>query len=162
VRDSVKKGRALEISRMIGRSLRCVVDLPALGERQVIIDCDVIQADGGTRTASITGAYVALYDALRGLVKKGVLPRVPMTRACAAVSIGIVGGELLVDLCYEEDARADVDMNLVMDSEGSVIEIQGCAEGRAFPRPLLNTMLDMGEKAIGELIAVQKEALARD
>jgi ribonuclease PH len=161
VRESVKKGRALEISRLIGRSLRCVVDLGALGERQVIIDCDVIQADGGTRTASITGAYVALYDALMTLVTRGVLSKTPLRRSCAAVSIGIVDGEILLDLCYDEDARADVDMNLVMDSAGCLIEIQGCAEGQAFPRRLLDSMLDMGQEAIQQLIKVQNEALGR-
>ncbi len=161
IRDNVKKGRALEISRLIGRSLRCVMDLTALGERQVIVDCDVLQADGGTRTASITGAYVALHDALSVLVKRGSLPRLPMIGQCAAVSVGVVDGEARLDLCYEEDFRADVDMNLVMREDGTFIEIQGSAEGAAFSRTLLDQMLDAGAAGIRSLMRIQNEALER-
>ena len=170
-RDAAKKGRAMEISRLIGRSLRSVVDLNALGERQILVDCDVIQADGGTRTASVTGAYVALYDALKSLVQSGVLTKIPLVGQCAAVSIGIVDGVPLLDLCYEEDFRAEVDMNLVMrrevtpgsacDGAVNIVEVQGTAERQAFPRTLLNTMLDMGERGICSLFALQNEVLGR-
>ncbi len=161
-RDATKKGRALEISRLIGRSLRSVIDLAALGERQVIVDCDVIQADGGTRTAAVTGGYVALHDAMSGLVAQGVLPVSPMAGQCAAVSVGIVEGVPLVDLCYIEDSSAEVDLNLVMKDGGGIIELQGTAEREPFSRGLLDTMLDMGQGAIQELFALQREALARD
>ncbi len=161
-RDATKKGRALEISRLIGRSLRSVIDLAALGERQIIVDCDVIQADGGTRTAAITGGYVALCDAVSGLLAKGVLSASPMTGQCAAVSVGIVEGAPLVDLCYVEDSSADVDLNLVMKDDGGIIELQGTAEREAFGRGLLDKMLDMGNEAIATLFALQREALARD
>ncbi len=160
-RDAVRKGRALEISRLIGRSLRAVVDLGMLGERQIIIDCDVLQADGGTRTASITGGYVALHDALRRLVDDGALPRMPLLGACAAISMGLVEGEPRLDLDYSEDAAADVDMNLVMRDDGHIIEVQGSAEGEAFPRRALDQLLDIGEKGIYELFRLQKEALDR-
>ena len=159
-RENTKRGRALEISRLIGRSLRCVVDLDALGERQIIVDCDVLQADGGTRTAAITGAYVALHDALTFLVNRGLPAALPLTASCAAVSVGIVDNEVLLDLCYEEDARADVDMNLAMRDDGAIIEVQGTAEHRAFPRPLMNEMLDVAEKGIRELLLVQREVLS--
>jgi len=159
VRDSVKRGRAMEISRFIGRSLRAVTDLVALGERQIIIDCDVLQADGGTRTAAITGSYVALHDAIGSLLTRGILTASPLTGACAAVSVGIVGGEVLVDLCYEEDAHADVDLNLVMDDRNRIIEIQGCSEGAPFDRGLLDAMLDAGQAAVGELLQAQRKAI---
>lgn len=158
-RDSVKKGRALEISRIIGRSLRCVTDLTALGERQITLDCDVIQADGGTRTAAITGAYVALHDACAKLEREGVLARAPLIGQCAAVSVGVVDGEPRLDLCYDEDAVADVDMNLVMREDGRFIEVQGSAEGEAFSREMMNALFDLGEKGIRELFAHQKQAL---
>jgi len=161
VRDNVKKGRALEISRLIGRSLRCVMDLPALGERQIVVDCDVLQADGGTRTAAITGAYVALHDALASLVARGTLARSPLVGQCAAVSIGVVDGEVRLDLCYEEDFRADVDLNLIMREDATLIEVQGCAEGAAFSRALLDRMLDVGEAGIMALMRIQNEALGR-
>lgn len=170
-RDASKKGRALEISRLIGRSLRSVVDAAALGERQIIVDCDVIQADGGTRTAAITGAFVALHDALEQLVKTGVLPQMPLVGQCAAISVGIVEGVPMLDLCYEEDVRAEVDMNLVLrrdyamsslnDAGCDIVEVQGTAERRAFPRTMLNTMLDLGEQGIRKLFAVQNEVLGR-
>jgi len=158
-RDAVKKGRALEISRLIGRSLRSVVDFEALGECQLILDCDVLQADGGTRTASITGAYLALHDALAGLVREGRLDALPLLGYCAAVSVGVVDGEIRLDLCYEEDAAADVDMNLVMRDTGDFVEVQACAEGEPFSRASMDTMLDLAQKGIRELFAFQKEAL---
>jgi len=161
LRDSVKKGRAMEIRRLIGRSLRCVVDLDALGERQIIIDCDVIQADGDTRCAAITGGYVALHDALASLVADGRLDASPLAGQCAAVSVGIVRGEKLVDLCYDEDYAADVDMNLVMRDDGGIIEVQGTAEGEAFSRDALMELLDLGESGIRELFAIQNEVLDR-
>ncbi len=158
-RDSARKGRALEISRLIGRSLRAAVDLEAVGPCQIIVDCDVIQADGGTRTAAITGAYVALYDALRSSVEKGRLDAVPMRGGCAAVSVGVVDGAPLLDLCYEEDVRAEVDMNVVMNEAGEFIEIQGCAEGKPFSQERMTAMLELSSKGIQELIALQREAL---
>lgn len=158
-RDAVKKGRALEISRLIGRALRCAVDLDALGERQVILDCDVIQADGGTRTAAITGAYVALHDALAWLVREEFLDELPLRGQCAAVSVGLVNDEVRLDLTYEEDVAAGVDMNLVMRGDGAIIEIQGSAEGNAFPRAVLLEMLDLAEAGCNELFEIQRKAL---
>ena len=158
-RDSVRGGRALEISRLIGRSLRSVVDLTMLGEAQVTVDCDVLQADGGTRTAAITGGYVALHDALTKGVAGGVFPSMPITAQCAAVSVGILGGETLLDLCYEEDSTADVDLNLVMRSDDTIIEVQGTAEKVPFRRAGLDAMLDLGREGIQRLFAVQREAL---
>lgn len=159
-RDAVRKGRALEISRLIGRSLRCVVDLELLGERQIILDCDVLQADGSTRTAAITGAYIALHDAVHRLVSQGVIERTPLLGQCAALSIGVVEGEIRLDLCYEEDVAADVDMNLVMRSDGGIIEIQASAEGDAFTRDMLANMLDLGEQGIRALFDVQRTVLS--
>lgn len=161
-RDAVKKGRALEISRIIGRSLRCVTDLAALGERQITLDCDVIQADGGTRTAAITGAYVALHDACAKLIREGILQQSPIMGQCAAVSVGIVNGEPLLDLCYDEDSVADVDMNLVMRGDGHFVEVQGSAEGEAFSRDMMNTMFDLAEKGVRELFAIQQKALGNE
>lgn len=158
-RDSNKKGRALEISRLIGRSLRAVVDLEALGEQMITLDCDVLQADGGTRTASICGAYVALHDAVSSLIEAGTITTSPLLSPCAAVSVGLIGGESLLDLCYEEDVVAGVDMNVVMNGEGALIEIQGCAEGEAFSRAELNRMLDHAEAGIARIVEAQKEAL---
>ncbi|HRI87334.1 MAG TPA: ribonuclease PH [Candidatus Hydrogenedentes bacterium] len=158
-RDSVKKGRAMEISRLIGRSLRCVVDLARLGERQILIDCDVLQADGGTRTASITGAYVALHDAVSALVSRGTITATPILHQCAAVSVGVVGGVAMLDLCYAEDSSADVDMNLVLCDDGRFVEVQGSAEGAAFSRDLMDQMLSLGEKGAGELFQLQRLAL---
>ena len=159
LRDAVKKGRALEISRIIGRSLRSVVNLEALGERQVILDCDVIQADGGTRTAAVTGAYVALVDALFSLVASGKLAESPLVGQCAAVSVGVVDGEVLLDLRYEEDVRAEVDMNLVMRENGEFIEIQGSSERKTFGRGALDRLIELGQKGIGELMSIQSESL---
>lgn len=162
VREASKKGRAQEISRLIGRSLRNVIDLDTLGERQVILDCDVLQADGGTRTAAITGAYIALADAVGGLCESGAIPQSPLLGQCAAVSVGMVEGDVFLDLDYAEDSAADVDMNVVMRSDGHFIEVQGCAEGDAFPRSDLNRLLDVAEKGIEELFQIQREALRRD
>lgn len=161
-RDASKKGRALEISRLIGRSMRSIADLGVLGERQIILDCDVIQADGGTRTASITAAYVALKDAIETLIEREVLKESPLTGQCAAVSIGMVRGEALLDLCYEEDAAADVDLNVVMNTGGGIIEVQGTAEGAPFSREDLDGMLDLGHDGIGQLFSRQNEAPIHD
>jgi ribonuclease PH len=152
-------GRTQEIQRLIGRSLRAVTKLEALGERTVWVDCDVIQADGGTRTASITGSYVALVLALRTLVQRGALPHVPVHDHVAAVSVGIVDGVPLLDLAYEEDSRADVDMNVVKTSDGRYIEIQGTAEATPFGRDRLYDMLALADVGIAELVAIQKQAL---
>lgn len=152
-------GRTHEIQRLIGRSLRSVFDLSALGERTVYIDCDVMQGDGGTRTASITGAYIAAYDTLSTLVSRGVLAKVPAVDSVAAVSVGVVDGRACLDLNYEEDSRAEVDMNIVMTGAGRFVEVQGTAELSAFSRDELNAMLDLGEKGIKGLTAEQKKAL---
>jgi ribonuclease PH len=152
-------GRTQEIQRLIGRALRAAVDLPALGERQVVIDCDVLQADGGTRTAAITGAWVALYDALAGLRAAGTLALDPLRTQVAAVSVGIYEAEAILDLDYAEDSNAHTDMNLVMDSEGRFIEIQGTAEGAAFTRAELDGLLELGGYGIRQLHDLQREAL---
>jgi len=152
-------GRTYEIQRLIGRSMRAVVDLSALGERTVWLDCDVIQADGGTRTASITGAYVALVDALWKLVDDGVLERVPVSDFVAAVSVGKVDGRILLDLCFEEDARAEVDMNVVMTGSGELIEIQATGEEATFTREEAQKMLDLAADGIYRLVNYQQELL---
>ena len=152
-------GRTHEIQRLIGRSLRSVVDMKALGERSVLIDCDVIQADGGTRTASITGAYIALVNALRHIKKQGLIETMPVKDYLAAVSVGIVNGKPALDLCYEEDSKAEVDMNLVMTGDGRIVEIQGTAEGEPFSKVDLAKLLALGEKGIKALIKKQKEIL---
>lgn len=152
-------GRTLEIQRLIGRSLRASVDAAGLGPRTFTLDCDVIQADGGTRTASITGAYVALVLALRKLHQKKVLSKMPTLTPIAAVSVGIVKGEVRVDLDYLEDSGAEVDLNIVATGEGRLVEIQGTAEHKSFDRQQLNSMLDAGLLAIGKLVEVQKKAL---
>lgn len=151
-----RKGRSMEIERLVGRSLRTVCDLRALGEITVTVDCDVIQADGGTRTASITGAWVALHDALKGLVERDRLKRMPLTGQVAAVSMGLVGDELLLDLDYAEDSHAGVDLNLVGTADGRIVEIQGTGEKTAFDREQLSRMLDMGQAGIASLIALQQ------
>jgi ribonuclease PH len=153
-------GRTHEIQRLIGRSLRSVVDMQALGERSVLIDCDVIQADGGTRTASITGAYIALVDALRYIEKQGLIKAVPVHDYLAAISVGIVDGKPMLDLCYTEDSTAEVDMNLVMTGKGKIVEVQGTAEGEPFSRAELDQLLALGEKGIRALVKKQKEILA--
>ncbi|NOZ24492.1 MAG: ribonuclease PH [Nitrospirae bacterium] len=155
-------GRTHEIQRLIGRSLRAVMDLEALGERTVWIDCDVIQADGGTRTASITGAYIALVNAMRYAVRNGIIERNPVKDYLAAVSVGVVDGEPMLDLCYEEDFRAEVDMNIVMTGSGKYVEVQGTAEGEPFDRETLETLLTLAEQGIRELVGIQKGALDED
>lgn len=159
-RDNNKKGRALEISRLIGRSLRAVVNMEALGECMITVDCDVLQADGGTRTAAITGGYVALCEACESLVAQGTLSATPLIGPCAAISVGVRGDDVLLDLCYEEDSTADVDMNVVMAGNGDFIEIQGSAEGRTFPRATMDTMIDIASKGCTELFQLQREALS--
>jgi len=155
-----QSGRTQEIQRLIGRSLRAVVDMSLLGERQILIDCDVIQADGGTRTASITGAYVALADAIARLMADGKLAVNPLKDHVAAVSVGIVGGRALLDLDYPEDSGCETDMNVVMTGSGRFIEVQGTAEGEPFTRAEMDALLQLAEKGIRELIVMQKEVLA--
>jgi ribonuclease PH len=152
-------GRTHEIQRLIGRSLRAVVDLKALGERTLWVDCDVIQADGGTRTASITGAFVAMVEALRKLRRQGTLPALPLLDFVAAISVGKVGKELVLDLAYCEDSQAEVDMNIVKTGNGGFVEVQGTAEGRAFDESELQALLKLADKGTGELIALQRKAL---
>ena len=152
-------GRTLEIQRLIGRSLRAAVDPAKLGVRTFTLDCDVIQADGGTRTASITGAYVALALALRKLKAQKTISTLPTLVPVAAISVGIVNGEVRVDLDYEEDSKAEVDMNIVATGEGKLVEVQGTAEGKAFDRKQLDAMLDAGLSAIQQLVELQKKAL---
>ncbi|HSV74450.1 MAG TPA: ribonuclease PH [Chthonomonadales bacterium] len=159
-RERGSGGRSMEIQRLVGRCLRSVCDLNALGERTIMLDCDVLQADGGTRTAAVSGAYVALVDALRFLVSDRTLRKLPLTGALAAVSVGIVQGVELLDLCYEEDRYAAVDMNVVMNDRSRFIEVQGCAEGAAFGRDSLNRLLDLAQGGIQALLQKQREALA--
>jgi ribonuclease PH len=165
-RESVKGrigGRTHEISRLIGRSLRACVDLAALGENSIVIDCDVLQADGGTRTASITGAYVALHDAVTWLAGRGMLAgsvEAAVHRSVSAVSVGIIGGEPRLDLCYAEDATADVDMNIVCTGTGEFVEVQGTGEQAVFHRAELDELLDLGAAGCAELTRLQNEALA--
>ncbi len=153
-------GRTHEIQRLIGRSLRAITDLANLGERTVWIDCDVIQADGGTRTASITGAYVSLCEAIRSWQKRGVMAQEPIKDSVAAVSIGIVDGKILLDLCYDEDSKADVDMNFVMTGSGKFVEIQGTAESAPFTKKQMDKMSEIAQQGIKELLKAQKQALA--
>lgn len=155
-------GRTLEIQRLIGRALRAVIDLKALGERSITVDCDVLQADGGTRTASITGAYVAMVDALNMLVRKGVLRDSPVHGQVAAVSVGIWSGIPVLDLDYAEDSEAETDMNIVMNNGGGFIEVQGTAEGHAFRRNELDELLNLAANGVGQLLAKQLEALNED
>jgi ribonuclease PH len=151
-----QSGRTVEIQRLIGRALRAACDMKALGERQVVVDCDVLQADGGTRTASITGGYLALHDALTRLVQAGVIGTHPLTEACAAISVGIVNGTPVLDLPYVEDSAAEVDMNVVMTESGRFLEVQGTAEGVSFSRDELDQMLGLAESGITELMELQK------
>ena len=155
-----QSGRTQEIQRLIGRSLRAVTDLAALGERQITLDCDVLQADGGTRCASITGAWVALHDACAGLVARGKLTANPLRDHVAAVSVGIVDGEAVLDLDYPEDSSCDTDMNVVMTGAGGIVEIQGTAEGEPFTRDQMGRLVDLAEAGIRQLIAAQTSALA--
>lgn len=158
-RDSYSGGRAKEISRLIGRSLRSVVDLAAMGQLMVRVDCDVLQADGGTRTAAVTGAWLALHDACEDAVERGVLERVPLLDELAAVSVGIVDGEARLDLDYQEDVSAEVDMNVVMTGRGLLVEVQGTAERAPFSREDLALLLDLADKGIAELIELQRRAV---
>lgn len=151
--------RSAEIQRLVGRSLRACVDMDALGPRTVTIDCDVLQGDGGTRTASVTGGYVALSLALQKLVKDGVLPKMPLKTSVAAISAGIVGEEALLDLCYEEDSSAQVDFNCVMTGEGELVEVQGTGEGRAFTMEEQQTLLRLCAKGLAEICKLQRAAL---
>jgi ribonuclease PH len=156
-------GRSQEIQRLVGRSLRAVVELAKLGERTVWVDCDVIQADGGTRTAAITGSFIALADALGTLGRSGVLPGLPIRDCVAAVSVGVVGGQPVLDLDYAEDSTAEVDMNVVMTGSGAFVEVQGTAEQMPFARARLDELLGLAETGIAQLIALQRRALeARD
>ncbi len=155
-----QSGRTHEIQRLIGRSLRAVTDLVAMGELQVTVDCDVLQADGGTRTASICGAYVALHDCFTRLLARDQLRTHPLVDACAAVSVGVVDGVCMVDLDYSEDSRAEVDMNVVMTGSGRFVEVQGTAEGMAFTRGELDELVDGAESAIGEILELQRQVLA--
>ncbi len=159
-RTSIGGGRTKEIQRLIGRALRAVVDRDAMGMGMVRVDCDVIQADGGTRTAAISGAWVALHDAFTVAVEEGMLEAHPLTDFCAAVSVGVVDGELLLDLDYAEDSAADVDLNVVMTGGGGLIEIQGTAEGRAFDRKQLGSMLDLAAEGVAGLVECQRKALS--
>lgn len=152
-------GRNQEIQRLIGRSLRAVTDLPALGERTLIVDCDVIQADGSTRTAAITGAYVALYQALQNLTTIGIISSTPLKTAVAATSVGIVHSYMMLDLCYDEDYNAEVDFNVVMTGQGKFVEIQGTAEGKPFTKETIDSLLALAEKGIKQLFEAQQAAL---
>ncbi|HEY3337527.1 MAG TPA: ribonuclease PH [Propionicimonas sp.] len=163
-RESVKGrigGRTHEISRLIGRSLRSVIDYRALGENTIVLDCDVLQADGGTRTASITGAYVALEDAVAWLRARGALKGEPLIGTVSAVSVGVVDGVPMLDLAYTEDSAAEVDLNVVATGTGDFVEVQGTAEGKPFSRPVLDELLDLGLAGCAELTRLQAEALAR-
>jgi len=164
IRREVSKGspggRTHEIQRLIGRSLRAVCDMEMLGERQVIVDCDVLQADGGTRTTSINGAYLALHDALTRTVQRGAIQQNPLREACAAVSVGIIGGVAMLDLPYVEDSTAEVDMNVVMTESGRFVEVQGTAEGAAFSRGELDDLLALAELGITEIVSRQRQLLA--
>jgi ribonuclease PH len=161
-RESTKgkvSGRTQEIQRLIGRSLRAVVDLTALAEKQIIVDCDVIQADGGTRTLAITGAYIALYDALKKLVSRRVLAEVPVTDFVAATSVGVVADTVLLDLRYDEDSAAQVDFNVVMTGRGRFVEVQGTAEGVPFTKARMDRMLTLAKRGIMQLVGIQKKTL---
>jgi len=158
-RETTPQARTQEIRRLIGRSLRTAVRLELLGRRQIIVDCDVLQADGGTRTAAVTGGYVALVLAARKLIAAGVIPPEALLAPVAAVSVGVVDGEPLLDLCYAEDVHADMDMNVVMNQEGRFIEVQGTAERQPFDRTMLNRLLDLASGGIGELLRLQGRAL---
>jgi ribonuclease PH len=156
-----QSGRTMEIQRLIGRALRAVVDLSLLGEKTIWIDCDVIQADGGTRTASITGSFVALVDAVNKLIQKGAINKMPVKNFVSAVSVGIVDDKELLDLCYYEDSNAFVDMNIVMTDKGEFIEIQGTGEGGPFPKEKFNILMELAEKGLKEIIIIQKQVLGK-
>jgi ribonuclease PH len=161
-RDSVQgrvNGRSQEIQRLIGRSLRAITDLGALGERNLVVDCDVLQADGGTRTAAITGAYVALYQAVKNMKTMGIISSMPLKCAVAATSVGIVRSYMMLDLCYEEDSQAEVDSNIVMTDQGSFVEVQGTAENKPFPRQSLDALLNLAEGGIKQLFTIQQDTI---
>lgn len=163
-RDSAQgrvSGRSQEIQRLIGRSLRAVTDLTALGERQIIVDCDVVQADGGTRTASITGAYVALYQALKNIKSMGVISSIPIRNAVAAISVGIVRSYMMLDLCYDEDSQAEVDSNIVMTDQDTYVEVQGTAENKPFSKNSLDGLLSLAEGGIKQLFEIQKNIISK-
>jgi len=160
VKEGRPSGRTQEIQRLIGRALRAVCDMQLLGERQVIVDCDVIQADGGTRTASICGGYVALHDALTRLVGARLITQHPLTALCGAISVGVIDGTPMLDLPYVEDVRAEVDMNVVMTSLGGFVEVQGTAEGKPFSRKHLDELLGLAENGISEIMELQRAAVA--
>ena len=152
-------GRSQQIQRLIGRSLRAITDLTALGERTLIIDCDVLQADGGTRTAAITGAYVALHQAVQTLANMGIISSIPLKSAVAATSVGIVHSYALLDLCYDEDCNAEVDFNVVMTSQGKFVEVQGTAEAKPFSKETIDSLISLAENGIGQLFQIQQSAL---
>jgi len=152
-------GRGQEIQRLVGRSLRAITNMAVLGERTFIVDCDVLQADGGTRTAAVTGGYVALYQAFHNLRKQGVLPFMPLNKMAAGISVGIVNGDMLLDLCYEEDYRADVDFNVVMTDKNEFVEVQGTAEGKPFSREAIDSLLLLAQQGITRLFKSQREAV---
>ena len=154
-----KGGRNQEIQRLVGRSLRAATNLSALRERTFVVDCDVLQADGGTRTAAITGGYIALFQAFHNRRKQGVLPFMPLRRMIAATSVGIVNGDMLLDLCYEEDYRAEVDFNIVMTDKNEFVEIQGTAEGKPFSKEVADSLLSLAQQGIEKLFRIQKETL---
>ena len=160
-RSSASGGRTREIQRLIGRSLRAVVEMERLGERTLMVDCDVLQADGGTRTAAITGAYLALYQALLGMTRRGEIAVMPLKSAIAATSVGLVDGQVMLDLCYEEDSRAEADVNLVMTDQRKFVEVQGTAEGAPFSRKTLDAILEVGERGITQLLEAQREVAER-
>lgn len=159
LRERQPKGRTQEIQRLIGRALRAVVDLKALGERTITLDADVLQADGGTRTAAITGCFIALHDAIACLDKQGKIKASPLKEFLAAVSVGVIDGKVVLDLPYEEDSRAEVDLNLVMTESGKIVEVQGTAEKAPFSKKTLDDLLELGAKGIKQLIAIQKKSL---
>jgi ribonuclease PH len=152
-------GRNQEIQRLIGRSLRAAADMAALGERTLTVDCDVLQADGGTRTAAVTGGYIALYKAMETLKNMGIISSIPLKSAVAATSVGIINSDMMLDLCYDEDSRAGVDFNVVMTSKGEFVEVQGTAEGKPFSKETLNDLLALAEKGIQQLFQAQQEVL---
>jgi len=161
-RDSMRgrvAGRSQEIQRFIGRSMRAAADLDALGERTLIVDCDVIQADGGTRTAAITGAYIALYQAMSTMANMGIISSIPLKTAVAATSVGVVHGHRFLDLCYDEDFRAEVDFNVVMTDKGDFVEVQGTAEGKPFSKETMDFLISLADKGIKELFQVQQDVL---
>jgi len=152
-------GRGQEIQRLVGRSLRAITNMTVLGERTFIVDCDVLQADGGTRTAAVTGGYVALYQAFHNLRKQGVLPFMPLNKMAAGISVGIVNGDMLLDLCYEEDYRAEVDFNVVMTDKNEFVEVQGTAEGKPFSKEAIDSLLSLAQQGITKLFKNQREAV---